>query len=57
MVVTFRMDLTGAAPGSRWLLLAMVRAGASTLDLTAGATLSDLVRRSPHVAARSFQVL
>jgi len=57
VVVTFRMDLTGAAPGSRWLLLAMVRAGASTLDLTAGATLSDLVRRSPHVAARSFQVL
>jgi hypothetical protein len=35
----------------------MVRAGANTLDLTAGATLSDLVRRSPHVAARSFQVL
>jgi hypothetical protein len=51
-VVTFEIDL---ATGT-WLLLAIVHDGSGTPDLT-GTDLRELVRSSPHVAARSVQVV
>jgi hypothetical protein len=57
VVIAFGVDLTGAASGSRWLLLALLHAGPLTPNLGGAADLRELVRRSPHVAARSFEVL
>ena len=54
VVVTFAVDFSGL-PGT-WLLVAVVHHGAGTPDL-AGATLSDQVLRSPHLAARSVLVV
>ena len=52
-VVTFEVAF---AIGT-WLLLAIVHDGPGTPDLPLAADLRDLVRRSPHVAARSVQVV
>ena len=52
-VVTFKVAF---AVGT-WLLLAIVHDGPGTPDLTGAADLRDLARRSPHVAARSVQVV
>ena len=52
-VVTFEVAF---AVGT-WLLLAIVHDGPGSPDLPLAADLRDLVRRSPHVAARSVQVV
>jgi hypothetical protein len=53
-VLTFQVDFTGRA--GTWLLLALVHHGNGT-PILGGADLRDQVRRSPHVAARSVQVV
>jgi hypothetical protein len=53
VVLSFGIDLTGAT--RRWLLLAVVAAGTGTPDLS-GASLSEQILRSPHVAARSVEI-
>jgi hypothetical protein len=55
-VLTFDTDFTGAA-GTRWLLLAVVFAGVGTPDLTGAVDLRDAVLRSPHLAARSVEIV
>jgi hypothetical protein len=55
-VVTFEVDFSGQA-GTTWLLFALVHHGAGTPALGGAADLRDQVRRSPHVAARSVQIV
>jgi hypothetical protein len=56
-VVSFAIDLTGQLRGARWLLLALLHDGPLSPSLDGAAGLRDQILRSPHVAARSFQVL
>jgi hypothetical protein len=55
-VVSFDLDLTGVAVGTRLLLLALVQGGAGTPVLV-GAGLRDVVLTSPQAAARSIEVV
>jgi hypothetical protein len=50
-IVTFDVNMAAGT----WMLLALVHHGAGTPALGAAADLRDLVRRSPHVAARSVE--
>lgn len=56
VIVSFDLDLTGVAAGTRILLLALVHAGAATPALV-GADARTLVRGSPQVGARSVEVV
>jgi hypothetical protein len=55
-VLTFNVDFSTAAAGSRFLFVALVHSTADPIALT-GANLSDMVLRSRHAAARSVQVV
>jgi hypothetical protein len=63
--VTFDVDFTTDADGSTFVLLAVVMSGTNQIgptDLRGGAatdatTANDLVLRSPHVAARTIQLV
>ncbi len=55
-VVSFDLDLTGVAAGTRLLLLAVVQGGAGTPALV-GAGLRDVVLTSPQAAGRSIEVV
>jgi hypothetical protein len=63
--VTFDVDFTADSDGSTFVLLAVVMSGTNQIgptDLRGGAstdatTANDLVLRSPHVAARSIQLV
>jgi hypothetical protein len=57
-VVTFTVDFTGAAPGSRFLLLAVVHSVPDPLTATTlvGDHLQDLIRKSHQLAARVVEV-
>jgi hypothetical protein len=56
-VLTFDTTFAGDPVGSRWLLLAVVAAGAGTPAVFGAGSLRDLVLMSPHVAARSVEVV
>ncbi len=63
--VTFDLDLSAEADGTAFVLLAVVMSGSNQIgpdDLRAGAvsdatTATELVMRSPHVAARTVQLV
>jgi len=55
-VVTFEVDYSAAAAGSRFMLLALVHSTADPLALT-GATFREMILASRHAAARSIEVL
>ncbi|MGZ6670760.1 MAG: hypothetical protein ACXVFM_00235 [Solirubrobacteraceae bacterium] len=52
-IVTFDVNMAAGT----WMLLAVVHHGPGTPALTGAADLRDLVRRSPHIAARSVEVV
>lgn len=54
-IVTFNVDYSAAAAGSRFLLLAVMHSTADPLAL-AGADLRAMILGSRHAAARSIQV-
>jgi hypothetical protein len=54
--VTFDVDFSAEAAGSRWLLVALAHSAIDPLALT-GANLRAMVLESRHVAARSVQVI
>lgn len=56
VILSFNVDFSAAAAGSRWLLVALVHATADPLAL-AGADLRATILGSRHAAARSVQVL
>jgi hypothetical protein len=56
VVVTFDVDFSAAAAGSRWLLVALAHSAADPLAL-AGADLRATVLGSRHAAARSVQIV
>lgn len=56
-VLTFDTSFVGDPVGSRWLLLAVLTAGAGTPAVFGAGTVRDLVLASPHVAARSVEVV
>ncbi len=55
-IVSFDVDFSAAAAGSRWLLVALVHSGRDPLAL-GGADLRAMILGSRHAAARSVQVL
>ncbi len=55
-VVSFDLDLSTVPVGTRLLLLALLHAGGATPTLT-GPDLRTFVQGSPHVAARSIEVV
>jgi hypothetical protein len=52
-IVTFDVNMAAGT----WMVLAVVHHGPGTPALTGAADLRDLVRRSPHIAARSVEVV
>ena len=55
-IVTFDVNFSAAAAGTRWMLVALAHSAVDPLALT-GATLSAVILGSRHAAARSVQVV